>query len=154
SLQAQGHDNLIEFLKEETGRSVSALRRELKEAIVLEEHKLRIACGHDSTLLERVRPLANLIRKDSFERPVVVLNNSVYVTKSPTRRITGTYYTPPSLTEPIVQHTLEPLVYEGPAEARPRAQWKLKSPKTILDLKVCDLAMGSGAFLVQVCRYL
>jgi type I restriction-modification system DNA methylase subunit len=40
------------------------------------------------------------------------------------------------------------------AEGRPRDQWKLKSPREILDLKVCDLAMGSGAFLVQACRYL
>ena len=64
------------------------------------------------------------------------------------------YYTPPSLTEPIVQHTLEPLVYQGPAEGLPKEQWTLKSPKDILELKVCDMAMGSGAFLVQACRYL
>ena len=30
----------------------------------------------------------------------------------------------------------------------------LKSPKEILALKVCDMAMGSGAFLVEACRYL
>ncbi len=30
----------------------------------------------------------------------------------------------------------------------------LKSPAEILALKVCDPAMGSGAFLVQACRYL
>ena len=57
-------------------------------------------------------------------------------------------------TEPIVQYTLEPLVYEGPAEGWQREQWKLKSPTAILDLKVCDMTMGSGAFLVQACRYL
>jgi hypothetical protein len=28
------------------------------------------------------------------------------------------------------------------------------TPKQILDLKVCDPAMGSGAFLVEVCRQL
>ena len=32
--------------------------------------------------------------------------------------------------------------------------WTLKSPRELLDLKVCDPAMGSGAFLVQVCRWL
>ncbi len=99
-------------------------------------------------------PFAGLIREDSFERPLVVLSGSVYVAVGTTRRSTGTHYTPPSLTEPIVQHTLEPLVYEGPAEGWPREQWKLRSPKLILGLKVCDMAMGSGAFLVQVCRYL
>ncbi len=28
------------------------------------------------------------------------------------------------------------------------------SPQQLLDLKVCDPAMGSGAFLVEVCRHL
>ena len=121
---------------------------------LLDEHKLLIACGHEKKLLERIRPFVNLIREDSFGRPLVTLAGSIYVTTATTRRSTGTHYTPPSLTEPIVQHTLEPLVYEGPAEGMPREQWKLKSPKAILDLKVCDMAMGSGAFLVQACRYL
>jgi hypothetical protein len=76
------------------------------------------------------------------------------VTEVATRRSTGTHYTPPSLTEPIVRHTLEPLVYAGPAEGLAKEQWKLKSPKEILGLKLCDMAMGSGAFLVQACRYL
>ncbi len=154
SLLAQGQDKLIDFLKEETGRSLLALRKTLDEGSLLDEHKLLVACGHDEALLARLRPFASLIREDSFERPLVVLDGSVYVTAGTTRRSTGTHYTPPSLTEPIVQYTLEPLVYEGPAEGVPREQWKLKSPKAILDLKVCDMAMGSGAFLVQACRYL
>lgn len=154
SLLTQGQDKLIDFLKEETGRSISALRKTLDEGSLLDEHKLLVACGHDEALLARLRPFASLIREDSFERPLVVLDGSVYVTAGTTRRSTGTHYTPPSLTEPIVQHTLEPLVYEGPAEGVPREHWKLKSPKEILDLKVCDMAMGSGAFLVQACRYL
>ena len=154
SLLAQGEDKLIEHLKEETGRSVSALRRELNDGGLLDEHKLLIACDQDDALLARLRPFAGLIRDDSFDRPWVVLPGSVFVTVGTARRSTGTHYTPPSLTEPIVQHTLEPLVYVGPAEGTPREQWQLKSPKEILDLKVCDMAMGSGAFLVQACRYL
>jgi hypothetical protein len=154
SLLVQGQDKLIEFLKEETGRSVSALRRTLEEGSLIDEHKLLIACGQDETLLDRLRTFVGLVREDSFERPLVVLPGSVYVTVGTTRRSTGTHYTPPSMTEPIVQYTLEPLVYEGPAEGWPRDRWKLKSPKAILDLKVCDMTMGSGAFLVQACRYL
>jgi hypothetical protein len=42
----------------------------------------------------------------------------------------------------------------GPAEGTPREQWVLKSPAELLDLKICDPAMGSGAFLVQACRWL
>lgn len=154
SLLAQGQDKFIEFLKEETGRSLSALRKALEEGSLLDEHKLLVACDQDGALLARLRPFAGLIREDSFERPLVVLTGSVYVTAGSTRRSTGTHYTPPSLTEPIVRYTLEPLVYEGPTEGIPREQWNLKSPKAILDLKVCDIAMGSGAFLVQACRYL
>src|SRR5690606_25338635 len=70
------------------------------------------------------------------------------------RRSTGAHYTQRVLTEPIVQHTLEPLVYKGPAEGWPREQWKLRPAPELIRLKICDMAMGSGAFLVQVCRYL
>ena len=153
-LLAQGEDKLLEHLKEETGRSLPALRKELNNCGMLDEHKLLVACRHDEALLARLRPFAALIRDDSFERPWVVLPGSIFVTAGTTRRSTGTHYTPPSLTEPIVQYTLEPLVYVGPAEGLSKEQWKLKSPKEILDLKVCDMAMGSGAFLVQACRYL
>jgi hypothetical protein len=154
TLLADSQDKLINFLKDETGRSVSALRKALEQGSLLDDHKLLLACGQDQTLLERLRPFVGIIRDDSFERPLVVLPGSVYVTAGTTRRSTGTHYTPPTLTEPVVQHTLEPLVYQGPAEGWPREQWQLKSPKQILELKVCDMAMGSGAFLVQACRYL
>ncbi len=154
SMHAQGQDKFFEYLKEETSKSVSALRKAFEGGSLLDEHKLLIACEQNEALLARLRPFAGLIREDSFDRPLVVVPGSVYVTAGTTRRSTGTHYTPPSLTEPIVQHTLEPLVYEGPAEGWPREQWKLRSPKEILDLRICDMAMGSGAFLVQVCRYL
>lgn len=154
SMHAQGQDKFFEYLKEETGKSVSALRKAFESGSLLDEHKLLIACEQNEALLARLRPFAGLIREDSFDRPLVVVPGSAYVTAGTARRSTGTHYTPPSLTEPIVQHTLEPLVYEGPAEGWPREQWKLRSPKEILDLRICDMAMGSGAFLVQVCRYL
>jgi N-6 DNA Methylase len=59
------------------------------------------------------------------------------------RRRTGSHYTPRSLTEPIVRHALEPAFERCGDEVR---------PEVILDLKVCDPAMGSGAFLVEACR--
>jgi hypothetical protein len=153
-LRADGKEPLIEYLKEETKRSEPALRRALMEANESNDHKLLIACGQDVRQRDRIQPFAGLLRMDSFEMPVVILPGSVYVTEGTTRRSTGTHYTPKSLTEPIVQHTLEPLVYEGPAEGWPKEKWKLKSPREILALRVCDMTMGSGAFLVQSCRYL
>jgi hypothetical protein len=53
-----------------------------------------------------------------------------------------------------VTETLTPVAYVGPAEGTPRDQWVLKSPSELLNLKICDPAMGSGAFLVQACRWL
>ena len=153
-LLAQGQDKLVGFLKDATGRSISAIRKSVEDSRLLDEHKLLVACGHDQALMTRLSPFARLIREDSFERPLVVLTGSVYVTAGTDRRSSGTHYTPPTLTEPIVQHTLEPLVYRGPSDGWPREQWTLKSPKDILELKICDMAMGSGAFLVQVCRYM
>jgi hypothetical protein len=153
-LRAEGEEPLIEYLKEETKRSEPAIRRALAETDESKDHKLAIACGQDVRQHDHIRPLAGLLRMDSFDMPVVVFPGSVYVTESTTRRSTGTHYTPKTLTEPIVQHTLEPLVYDGPAKGRPKDQWKLKSPREILALRMCDMTMGSGAFLVQSCRYL
>jgi hypothetical protein len=61
------------------------------------------------------------------------------------RRSTGSHYTPRSLTEPIVRHALEPAFERLGPYAR---------PEDVLDLKLCDPAMGSGAFLVEACRAL
>ena len=154
-LQHEDGAKLIEVLQEETGRSAKALENVLKSDVDTEDfHKIMVACGQDKQLAERLIQFRGLLRQDSFERLVVVLPGGIYVGQGSARRSTGTHYTPRSLTEPIVQHSLEPLVYQGPAEGLTKEQWRLRSPKEILELKVCDMAMGSGAFLVQVCRYL
>ncbi|MCB9548048.1 MAG: N-6 DNA methylase, partial [Myxococcales bacterium] len=63
----------------------------------------------------------------------------------PERRRTSSHYTPRSLSAPIVARTLEPLIAcMGPAP----------SAAQLLELKICDPAMGSGAFLVEACRHL
>ncbi|MCC6602227.1 MAG: restriction endonuclease [Anaerolineae bacterium] len=149
-------DKLLDFLQEETGRSRSALRNSLTadNHTPMTDNRLRIACGNNDVLYRRVLPWAGLVREDDYAYPVVIPADSVYVTAGTTRRATGTHYTPRSLTEPIVQHTLEPLVYIGPAEGWPREKWQLRTPAEILALRVCDMAMGSGAFLVQADRYL
>ncbi len=144
----------LKFLKDETGRSESALKKalnaELEDQLV---SRFRTAC-QDSDLWNRVKPFAGLVRLDTVGYPVVIPPGSVFVTGGTDRRSSGTHYTPKSLTEPIVQYTLEPLVYVGPAEGLPKEQWKLRSAKELLDLKICDMACGSGAFLVQACRYM
>lgn len=64
---------------------------------------------------------------------------------TPSRRSTGSHYTPRSLSERVVRRTLEPILAclgDAPSASR------------VLELKVCDPAMGSGAFLVEACRFL
>ena len=61
------------------------------------------------------------------------------------RRRSGSHYTPRSLTEPIVSEALRP-IFERLGSA--------VTPEAVLDLKVLDPAMGSGAFLVEACRQL
>jgi hypothetical protein len=154
-LQAKGQDELVKALNEETGRSPSALQKALDQEIdALDSDRLHAACGNDDALYRRVKPFAGLIRLDSFGYALVIRRGSVYVTEGTDRRSTGTHYTPRSLTEPIVQYTLEPLVYVGPAEGLPKERWSLRSPRELLDLKICDMACGSGAFLVEADRYL
>jgi hypothetical protein len=148
------NQKLLAFLKEQTGRSENALKKALDRPVEGDAaRKLRAACGDDE-LFKRVQPFSGLIRNDRLERPVVIRAGSVFVTAGTDRRSSGTHYTPRSLTEPIVQYTLEPLVYVGPAEGKPKDEWILRSAREPLDLKVCDMACGSGAFLVQACRFL
>ncbi len=154
-LAAKGEADLVKFLKETTGRSESALKKGLKAEIDDGLARLfRTACQGDEALWGRVRPFAGLVRLDNFGYPVVIPMGSVFVTAGTDRRSSGTHYTPRELTEPIVKYTLEPLVYVGPAEGKPKDQWTLKSAGELLDLKICDMACGSGAFLVQAARYM
>jgi hypothetical protein len=57
------------------------------------------------------------------------------------RKTSGSFYTPHALTDFLVRRTLAPLV-DG------------RSAASMLDLRIVDPAMGSGAFLVAACRYL
>lgn len=151
----EGEDALLELLKEETGRGVPALRKALAaEPDPGRVGRLRAACEGDDELVARIMPFLGIVRDDPYGSPMVFREGAAYVTTSPGRRATGTHYTPPSLTEPIVRYALEPVVYTGPADGLEPEKWTLKSPHELLELKVCDIAMGSAAFLVAACRYL
>lgn len=152
--RVEGLDTLADWLHERTGRSISALRKALDQAFPLDDRRLEVACAGTAGLRERVAPYGTLLRPDSFGYPVVIHDHGVYVTTGTDRRTSGTHYTPPSLTEPIVEHALEPLVYQGMADGVPPSQETLLDPGELLALHVCDMACGSGAFLVATCRYL
>jgi hypothetical protein len=148
-------DGLVEFLNSVLAKPRAQIQKALEKPPAPEVvASLQTACGDDKVLLGRVLPFHALIRRDAWGDPVVILQGSVFVTEGQDRRSTGTHYTPRALTEEIVRYALEPLVYEGPAAGLPPEEWELKRPSELLDLKICDPAMGSGAFLVQACRYL
>ena len=151
----RGEAALLGLLEERTGRSRNALRRALREEPGEEARaRLHVACEGDEALLELVLPFHALLRDDVWGKPLVHLPGSVAVVGGLDRRESGSHYTPKALTERIVEETLRPVVYEGVAEGRPQEEWRVRPAEEILDLKVCDPAMGSGAFLVQATRYL
>jgi len=145
---------LIEFLREKTGKTQASLVKAIEAESTYDERMLRLACGNDEELQARVVPFLSLVRADEVGYPVIIPTGSVCVTEGRSRRATGTHYTPRSLTEDVVTYALEPLLFDGPAEGKSRAEWRLKSPEKILALRIVDPACGSGAFLVQACRHM
>jgi Eco57I restriction-modification methylase/MmeI, target recognition domain len=152
----RGREPLLAWLAELTGESERFVARRLDAQVEQHERsRLLFACDNDMDLADRVEPFLGLLRRDLRGDPVVYLPDSIYVTKAAERRASGTYYTPRALAEEVVRHTLDPLAYRpGPAEGAEPAEWKLRPATELLSLKVCDMAMGSGAFLVAACRYL
>ena len=152
----KGHEHLISYLMDETGRSQTQIEKGLAtKATPEQEARLRSACEHDELFWERVLPYVGLLDEDLRGLPIVFLPGSVYVTKTTERRDTGTQYTPKDLADEIVRYALEPLVYApGPADGAKPEDWIVRRPEEILALRVCDPAVGSGAIVVAACRFL
>jgi hypothetical protein len=113
------------------------------------------AVGDDDELRDRITPWLGLVRRDLRKHPSVVLEGGLLVKETPSRKNAGAHYTPKSLAEEVVLHALQPLCYSpGPHQTADESTWKLKSSDELLDLKVADIACGSGAFLVAAARYL
>lgn len=116
---------------------------------------------HLGSIYERL--LEFELRHDK-EQNVIVHPNS-YARKS-----TGSYYTPESLVLLIIKETLEPLISDkvGKFKARVtqladenadidkvnRALLRIDPAENLLNLRICDPAMGSGHFLVNLVDYL
>ena len=122
-----------------------------KRARTLQDATDRKLAGNAATLLRGAAEVADVVAAldrgaiDRDATPDVVPAGTPVLQPTDERRRSGSHYTPRSLTEPIVSEVLSP-IFERLGTA-PR-------PETILDLKVLDPAMGSGAFLVEACRQL
>jgi len=98
------------------------------------------AAASEAELLEA---LAQRLNRDLFDGPQAA--GSLVFQPTEERRRSGSHYTPRALTRPIVEEALRPWLER--CGGKP-------SVAQILALKICDPAMGSGAFLVECCRYL
>ena len=136
--------------------TVAALTKALSAGDSMADAPLAIsAITHDADLADELRTWIGIIRRDLRDRPTVVKEGGLLIVETPSRKNAGAHYTPRALAEEVVLHALEPLVYSpGPYQTPDRDAWRLKSPEEILDLKVADIACGSGAFLVAAARYL
>jgi hypothetical protein len=147
---------LADWLVQRTGwtkkKSAAALDAELG---IEAQAALQLASAKDDAVAAELAPLAAALRLDERDQPIVFAAGARYVGPSTRRVATGTHYTPKSLAEDVVINTLEPLVYRpGPLDTADRTAWRLRPSPDIVALRVADIAMGSGAFLVAACRYL
>jgi hypothetical protein len=127
-LTKKGKDR-IKDLKENAGRALTAAQgKPVEEAKSVED----LAAALDGMVDERGSP-----------KKRVAASGTPILQPTGERRRTGSHYTPRSLTAPIVKYALEPAFERLGPDA---------TPDQVLDLKVCDPAMGSGAFLVEACR--
>ncbi|WP_433550611.1 Eco57I restriction-modification methylase domain-containing protein [Micromonospora zamorensis] len=151
---------IIAWLKENqpaaTPPSANALAKRLAATPSDDADRMLRAVTDDDDLRARLLPWATITRPDLRDRPTVVLDGGLVVTETPSRRNAGAHYTPKDLAEDVVQHALEPLCYSPGPHQVPESSgaWKLRGSDEILNLKVADIAAGSGAFLVAAARYL
>lgn len=132
--------NLVGLLAEKPGERVKVLKTETGQSLT---GKAADALKAAKTVPDVVAALGKKVATGVTPSPVPA--GAMVFQPSLERRHSGSNYTPRALTEPIVRHTLEPAVEKlGPNP----------TPEQILALKVCDPAMGSGAFLVEACRQL
>ncbi len=101
------------------------------------------ALARATTVEEALAALGKKVSREYTPAPLAAA--VMYLQPTEERRRSGSHYTPRSLTAPIVQTTFRPIFERLGDQA---------TPEQILDLKVCDPAMGSGAFLVEACRLL
>jgi hypothetical protein len=105
--------------------------------------KAATALKQASTEQELVAALAPRIDRRLFDGAQAA--GSLVFQPTAERRRSGSHYTPVQLTSLTVAEALRPWL---------ERHGDKPTPEAILALKLCDPAMGSGAFLVELCRFL
>ena len=134
ALRAMSATERKAHLKTQCGQTTAKIKR-VADAIKetdsdekLTEELLAMTPGRKSQKHRNIAPAGQLVLQPGEER-----------------RRTGSHYTPRVLTRGIVARALEPVLL---------CLGDTSTEEQILSLKVCDPAMGSGAFLVEACRQL
>lgn len=135
ALLAEAPNKRAKWIRDRTDRNITTSK------------KTNVAVRAASTLDDLHAALESVV--DKHATPDLVHAGAMVLQPSEERRRSGSHYTPRELTEPIVRDTLQPVL----ARLRDNGQGP-PSPDQLLDIKVCDPAMGSGAFLVEACRQL
>ena len=136
--------NLEALLGQEPSKRVKWIRDRTDRKLTAKVGK---AVRESGSLDEMHAALDSVIDRNAT--PDLVAASAMVLQPSEERRKSGSHYTPRELTEPIVRKALEPILDRMVTEAGGPVR-----PDQILDLKVCDPAMGSAAFLVEACRQL
>ena len=132
--------DLNELLNVDAGRRANSLQNTVGRTLVDNEARaLRAAKDPE----EMVAAIDRKVDRDAT--PDILPAGVPILQPTDERRRSGSHYTPRSLTEPIVSEALMPVLERLGTSPR---------PDEILELKVLDPAIGSGAFLVEVCRQL
>jgi len=126
------------WLKEHVGLRGARTKKLLADLSALEKE-----CGDN--VAELIAKATKRLEEERVKGSELARAGRVVIQPGDERKRTSSHYTPPSLSSPIVARTLEPLLATFGPEP---------SSEQILSLTVCDPAMGSGAFLVEACRYL
>ncbi len=132
ALAARKPPDREKFLKDEANRGQVPAR--VKQAVA--------AASHPAALAEALHPIVD---ERGSPGGHAAPPGTPLLQPTDERRRTGSHYTPRTLTEPIVRYALEPAFERIGEDA---------TPEQVLALKICDPAMGSGAFLVEACRQL
>ncbi len=72
--------------------------------------------------------------------------------KGTERSSSGSHYTPEDLVKPLIEHSLEYLIEERVADFYKEKASEVETKKKLFDLKVCDVACGSGHILLSAAR--
>lgn len=94
----------------------------------------------------RVLKTADTIENREYSRGQFILDH-----RGASRKTTGSYYTDHRLINELIDSALRPVLENALASAGPSIE---EREKALLDLKVCDPACGSGAFLIAANNFL